>query len=93
MFRMAGDLSIDPWYMLWMRRFSGARLFWIDRYDDGRFVLDSTNQGCPNVSNSIITGNNSQNDIRLSAGAKNFRFMQMENWLARVFQQIGSWRN
>ncbi len=68
MFRIPGDINMDPWYMMRMGRISGAGHILFDVMQNWRFIGESD----VSISNYIRVGNGDTNDVLLVARANQF---------------------
>jgi hypothetical protein len=68
MFRISGDLNMDPWYMMRMGRISGAGHILFDVMQNWTIIGESNGD----ISNYIRVGNGDSNDVLLVARANQF---------------------
>jgi hypothetical protein len=68
MFRISGDLDMDPWYMMQMGRISGLGHIFFDVVQQWSIIGQSNGD----ASNYIKTGNGDTNDVLLVARANQF---------------------
>ncbi|HEY5118414.1 MAG TPA: hypothetical protein VII90_03080 [Anaerolineales bacterium] len=68
MFRISGDLNMDPWYMMRMGRISGAGHILFDVMQNWTIIGESNGD----ISNYIRVGNGDTNDVLLVARANQF---------------------
>jgi hypothetical protein len=68
MFRISGDLDMDPWYMMQMGRISGLGHIFFDVVQQWSIIGQSDG----NASNYIKTGNGDSNEVLLVARANQF---------------------